>query len=317
MISIIRKIVLFALALCLTSGCFGCGLEKHQDMDNLHSEALSSQSIATQNGEYPTFEDTSAGTEGAKTPEDELALINQWREDYLLGTCQVLSGNVSVILFYINDFEGAWTDEEINRFTENEVKPGLAFLEQEAKKYGIALNLTVEESYSSIYYDDEVITSVQNTGFASADVLWQAAVQINYPSSGKMIDAFRSRYKTEEIVCFTIFNKGGTSYALNPKRGTTVHIDEHCIVFARELNTTQNGPAGSQAAVIAHEMLHLYGAEDFYADASRKSLARIHYPSDIMLSAAYDIDTNTIEPATAFYIGWTDTVPEVLKQKGW
>lgn len=260
---------------------------------------------------------TRDNTEAQEKTDGESVPVNDMREDYDLGTCKDLSGNVSVILFYIDDFESAWTDEEISRFTEYEVEPGLLFLEQEAKKYGIELDLTVKKSYSSIFYDDEVITSIANTGLASADVLWHAAVQSGYSSSTKMIEALRKKYKTEEIVCITVFNKGGTSYALNPKRGTDTKIDEHCIVFARELNTANNGPEGSQAAVVAHEMLHLYGAEDLYASTSRKSLARRYFPNDIMLSAAYDIGTNTVDAATAFYIGWTDTVPEVFWQNGW
>ena len=254
---------------------------------------------------------------GCNSDVEDPALIDQWRSDYNLGTCKNLSGNVSVILFYVDDFESAWTPEEITRFTQNEVEPGLLFLEQEAKKYGVELNLTIEKTYASIYYDDEVITSVKNTGLATADALWTAAVQINYSSSEAMIDAFRREYDTEEIVCFTIFNKDGTSYALNPKRDADIKIDEHCIVFARDLNSTQNGPAGKQASVIAHETLHLYGAEDFYTSSSRKILAQIYCPGDIMLSAAYDIDTNAIGSATAFYIGWTDTAPKIIKRSGW
>lgn len=315
--NILIKILFTVLLLGLISAFWGCDFGKRDKQDALDHETTSSWDDTTQDGTQPNFEDDSANQAEPEVSEEDLALINQWREDYNLGTCKILGGNVSVILFYVDDFESTWTNEEINRFAKNEVEPGLLFLEQEAKKYGIELNLTVERSYSAIYYDDEVITSVKNTGFASADVLWQSALQINYPSSTKMIDAFRSRYKTEEIVCFTIFNKDGTSYALNPKRDADVKIDEHCIVFARDLYSTQNGPAGSQAAVIAHEMLHLYGAEDFYASSSRKNLAKTYYPKDIMLSAAYDIDTNTVESATAFYIGWIDTVPDVLKQKGW
>ena len=291
-----KKLVIVILSVLLIFSFCGCHTEKQE-------ETSPKEEIAS--------------TEESAEPEKDLSLINQLREDYNFGTCKKLSGNVAVILFYMDDFESSWTDAETDRFTQNEVLPGLDFLEQEAKKHGIELNLTVKGSYSSIYYGDEVITSVGNTGFATADVLWEAAVQINYSSSAKMIEAFKSKYKTDEAVCFTIFNKGGTSYAINPKRDADMKVDEHCIVFARELNTVKNGPDGQQAAVVAHEMLHLYGAEDFYASAPRKSLAKKYYPSDIMLSAAYDIKTNTIEAATAFYIGWTDTVPSVIEEEGW
>lgn len=295
--SVSKKAVFPVLLLCFLLLFCGCGLCERWETG---------------------FPETSpVSTESTENTEEGSVAVDQWREDHGIGTCKTLEGDVAVVLFYINDFESEWTDEEISRFTAKEVQPGLRFLEQEAKLRGIELNLTVEECHSSIYYDDTVITSVENTGFASADVLWQAAVQINYPSSSKMIEALRKEYNTEEIVCITVFNKGGTSYALNPKKDADIKIDEHCIVFARELYSVQNGPDGSQSAVVAHEMLHLYGAEDFYAIPSRKSLAELYFPDDIMLSAAYDIGTNVIGDATAFYIGWTDTVPDVLRQSGW
>lgn len=162
-----------------------------------------------------------------------------------------------------------------------------------------------------------MIVSVRDTGLATIDVLTQAARGIGFADTEEMLDSFRKEYGTDEVVCFTIFHKNGTAYAINPKRGATPFVDEHCIVFVRDLNSSGNDPAGSQASIIAHEMLHLFGAEDFYASASRKQLARALYPSDIMLGANYDVRTNTLGKATAFYIGWTDEIPDILYDEGW
>jgi len=247
---------------------------------------------------------------------EELVGINKLRVDYNLGTCRNLSGNVSVILFFMDDFESGWTADEITNFTNNEVKPGLAFLEKEAKSYGVELDLSIKQSYSSVFYDDEVILSIKETGLATIDVLSQAAHGLNYSSDEEMIADFKSQYGTE-IVCFTIFNKNGTAYAINPTRGETMQIEEHCIIFAYDLNSNRNDPIGSQSSIIAHEMLHLFGAEDFYATTNRKNLAKKYYPADIMLGANYYIITNNIGNATAFYIGWTDEVPDVLYNENW
>lgn len=246
----------------------------------------------------------------------ELIGVNKLRVDYDLGTCRNLSGNVSVVLFYMDDFESNWTDDEITNFTNNEVKPGLEFLEKEAKAYGVDLNLNIKQSYSSLFYDDEVILSIKQTGLATVDVLHQAATRLNYSTDDEMIADFKSKYGTE-VICLTIFNKNGTAYAINPPRGETLEIVEHCILFAYDLNSNKNDPVGSQSSVVAHETLHLFGAEDFYATASRKTLARTHYPADIMLAANYYIITNNIGDATAFYVGWIDEVPEVLYNENW
>lgn len=314
---LLKRIFLIVFLLCVIFSLSGCYYEDDAESDTFNSEIASLNDDTQKDKKQTNDKKDSNSTEKSKQTEEALSGVNLLRKDYNFGTCKTLSGNISVILFYVDDFESKWTNEEIDLFTKNEVEPGLVFLEQEAKKYGVELNLTVQKSYSEIYYDDEVITSVANTGFASADVLWQAALQINYPSSQKMIQTFRNKYKTEEVICLTVFNKSGTAYAFNPTRDSNLNIDEHCIVFARDLNSTKNGPAGSQASVVAHEMLHLFGAEDYYASTSRKSLAKEHYPDDIMLSAAYDIKTNTIEDVTAFYVGWTNEPPKILYREGW
>lgn len=249
--------------------------------------------------------------------EQELAYAATWRPDYDYGTCRDLRGEVSVVLFYLDDFESSWTAEEIERFTKNEVLPGLAFLEKEAKKYGVDLTLTVRRTYSDIVYPDEVIVSVKQTGSATFNVLKKTASALRYSSDLKMIEAFRSEFGTDEVVCFTLFNKNGTAYAINPKRGSDTQAQEHCIVFAYDLGSDRHDPTGSQASIVAHEMLHLFGAEDFYATPSRKALATKQYPSDLMLGAHYDVRTNRIGDATAFYIGWTDKIPEILREEDW
>ena len=69
--------------------------------------------------------------------------------------------------------------------------------------------------------------------------------------------------------------------------------------------------------MIAHCVLYLYGAENFYKIASRKTLASLLYPDDIMLTVKYTIQDNAIGDATAFYIGWTHTPPDILYNANW
>lgn len=248
---------------------------------------------------------------------DDLSQINELREDYNLGTCKNLRGDVSVVLFFMDDFESKWTQKEADKFTEEEIIPGLNFLEKQAKKYGVKLNLSVVEVHQAIFYDDELITSVRDTGLATIDVLTQAAEEIGFASTEDMIEHFRSLHQTEEVVCFALFNKNGGSYAINPKKEAPFHVDEHCIVFAKDKNATEDYPAGAQASIVAQVVLHLFGAEDLSSVTSRAMLSLTYYRDDIMLEQKYSINDNTIEEATAFYIGWTNEVPEILHDERW
>lgn len=249
------------------------------------------------------------------TPE-QLNEINQLRPDFDLGTCRTLMGDISIVLFFMDDFQSNWTEKEIESFVLNDVEPGLKFLEEEAGRRGIGLNFCIKKVCSSLMYDGEVILSIKDTGLATTDVLYQAARSLHYSSDEEMLADYKKQYGTE-VVCYTIFNKNGTSYAINPPRGDTTKVEEHCIVFKYDLTSDRDDPIGAQASIISHELLHLYGAEDYYAPASRKRLAQKHWPSDIMLKVKYDIADNNLGNATAFYVGWTNRVPEAMQNDGW
>jgi len=264
----------------------------------------------------PPLSETESSAVSEQTESIDLTAINLLRPDYDLGTCRSLCGDVSVVLFWMDDFESEWFSDEIADYVENEVRPALDFLEQEAKKYGVELHFDIRDQFADLYYDDDVIVSTKETGLATIDVLDQAARRLGYADDAELLTALKAKYQTE-IVCLTVFDKNGTAYAINPTRGETREVEEHCILFTSDLYPTGNEPIGAQASIVAHEMLHLFGAEDYYATESRKAIARRYYPNDLMLGANYNILTNRIGDATAFYIGWTDEVPEVLGREDW
>ena len=247
---------------------------------------------------------------------DSLTGVDKLRVDYNYGACRQLKGDVSVVLFFMNDSESSWTEAEINKFTETEIKPGLDFLEKQAKIYNVDLNLTIKASYSSINYTNDVIVDINSAGECTIDVLRQAAIARGYTDDTELIEELKKEYGTE-VICYTVFNKEGTPYALNPPRDDDTKVEEHCIIFVRDIGAGWLYPQGAQSSMIAHVTLNLFGAENYYSTPERKALAKIHYPSDIMLAANYFILTNNIGDATAFYIGWTDNVPDILNNENW
>ena len=68
------------------------------------------------------------------------------------------------------------------------------------------------------------------------------------------------------------------------------------------------------AAGIAHELCHLFGAEDLYATfiqtAENEARARELFPDDIMLRVSYDISTQKIDKLTAWLVGLTDDMED-------
>ena len=245
--------------------------------------------------------------------------VNELRPDYDLGDCRELRGHISVILFFVDDHESHWTMNDIVHFTSEEIMPALEFLEEQFDYHSGPhdfLAFEIVETHSGKTYHGDVITSVRETGLCTVDVLHQMARTEGYPSDEAWMAAKQEQYGTE-IVCLTFFNKGGAGYALNPPRGEESNPTEHCIVFARDRDSTSTGYHGFQASLIAAEILYLYGGESLDATPEREALAESRYADDVMLHSYYSVWDHDIDDATAFYIGWIDEAPRALYLDGW
>ena len=88
---------------------------------------------------------------------------------------------------------------------------------------------------------------------------------------------------------------------------------EHCVLFS---DPEFGNAVSTHSCTVAHEILHLYGAFDYYEEP-RLTIANELYHFDIMLQNYYTIWLNQIGDYTAFSIGWTDVVPDVCSREGW
>ncbi len=294
------------------------GFSSATDENSTQSSAVNEvPSTPNKNESDPATQSTVESVTQELRPDERPTDVNKYRPDYNLGICKELSGTVAVSIIYVNDFESGRNEEETQRFTENEVKPGLDFLEAQAKNYGVELNFKITDIFVQVEYDYEVILNA-DTGFVTIDVLYHSAQELGYGSDTNLYNQIKGRENANGVIFLTVFNKNGRAYAINPKADQNLGIEEHCVLFARDLNSGSGYyPSGIQASIVAHEILHMYGAEDFYSSEKRKALAEQHYPNDIMLSAKYNLSRNVLGDATAFYIGWTDNIPDVIKSEDW
>lgn len=226
------------------------------------------------------------------------------RTNYRMGNNCDLKGDVDVKLFFVNDDESEWTDKEIERVTQNSIMPALEFLKDEAKSYGVQLNFSVQSFFEEQQYHGIINKNLRNGG-STKDVLIQAAKHLGYNSVLAMDGDLREKNGGREVIYLTLVNKDGISFARNQiARGNIGHI-EHCVIFAPFDDST-----------VAHEILHLFGAEDYY-DGERLDVARKLYPLDIMLLETHSLSLLKVGDATAFSIGWTNEQPEVCYIEEW
>ena len=242
---------------------------------------------------------------------NKITKINQLRPNFNKGTCNRLKGDISVFLFFIDDYESEWTYEKVWNFTENDVEPALEFLEKQAEQYGVKLNLIIRETFSYLYYSEEVEISPNDSGYVSTNVLNSFAKAFEYESDYDMANKMKAKYNNE-VLFLTFFNKDGNSYSLREK----YDVVEHGIVFAYDLGA-DTAADGAQASIVARRILYLYGGEFLSIPESRKKLANKYYSSDVMLTPKYDILQNNIGYATAFYVGWVNNPPNIFSDKNW
>ncbi|MBO5912377.1 MAG: hypothetical protein J6Q76_02790 [Clostridia bacterium] len=246
-----------------------------------------------------------------------LAEANKHRLDYDLGNLRSLEDDVAVVVYFLNDYNSNWENRSTQKFISDEIIPALNFLEQNAESYGIKLELEIVET-NVCWYNGKVLQKSEN-GVTTNNVFDSVAMEQGYQSDNDMYAQLNEKYG-REVIPIMVFNKNGTSYGVNPRRGSDIvdKIMEHAMVFTSDYYGNSNNARGSQAPVIATSILYLYGAENLDEPDKRKDLAiQGEFYDDIMFNTTYDIDDSRITDATAFYIGWIDKTPKVFLEDGW
>jgi hypothetical protein len=243
------------------------------------------------------------------------------RPSYNAGNCKRLAGKPFVMVIYLDDDVSNWTEEEVHVYNERLINPALDFLDDNAAKWGV--NLCMKTGYYASYGHPEEpvkydgVVENFNDGNTSDDILDQAALSLGYASKEDMHDHLVEFAQTEQIAYVVMLDKGGRSYSC-PRSGRNRSVTndyelEYAVVFSGFTDTSRD----SASDTIAHELLHLFGAEDYYYPDSRKALAEKYYPEDIMLCAMSDLEYFTLGEYTAYTLGWTDKVPQVCSMEGW
>ncbi len=244
--------------------------------------------------------------------EDIISDEEAFRPFYQQGICKDFNGDTLVVLLFMDDEESAWTKKEVEDFTSKNVMPALGFLKREASRWGVELRFQVE-SYSSattgytLSYPGALPTRV--TEDEKRDALTQASLDFGFDSEWTFYSYMQSQYPSQEIIFITIFNKRGRAYTMQYARKKSNRNVEYCVIFAQP----------KPAMVIAHEIPHLFGAEDLYAENSTEEtekIAKDKYPCDIM-HTYLSLEENCIDAYTAYAMGWIDEIPDVCYMDGW
>lgn len=246
-----------------------------------------------------------------------------YRAWYNLGNCGTLTRNPTLVVLFVDDAESAWNDTLIQHFQNVQIAKAVDWLEQQAAKHNVPLDIQTKfyhgtlDNGGKVYYPDAIAHKPSDADY---DLLETVVANMNEGTGDQFYAKLRRDNGGEDVIFLCMVNKDGLSYA----RG---HADpyssilEYAVVYARNTDVpatdTLHQKTHNRASVVAHEVLHLFGAEEMYDPEGRNEIAKQKYLKDVMLWTESFIVRNEITPFTAYCIGWTDTVPAICYDPNW
>ena len=246
-----------------------------------------------------------------------------YRAWYNLGNCGTLTRNPTLVVLFVDDAESAWNDTLIQHFQNVQIAKAVDWLEAQAAKYGAPLDIQTKfyhgtlDNGGRVYYPDTIAHQPSEDDY---DLLETVIANMNEGTGDQFHAKLRRDNGGEDVIFLCMVNKDGLSYA----RGHAdpyAQILEYAVVYARDTDVsatdTLHQKTHNRASVVAHEVLHLFGAEEMYDPEGRNEIAKQKYLKDVMLWTESFINRNEITPFTAYCIGWTDIVPDICYDPNW
>ena len=246
-------------------------------------------------------------------------IVDTTRKGYNNGSCYDMEKDLCYFIIHLDDKESRWNEKDKNDFIENKFLISLDYLSRKASEYSATLckeyrNYPADNN-TKVTYNGIVDTDVVTNG-SQADILNQIATSMGYSSPEEMDSTLKKEMNVKQIAYLLVLNKEGRSYKYSYVTNDAKQI-EFCVFFDDTIKSDGN----ICCSTIAHELLHLFGAEDFYDPygemPQREKLAQTLYPQDIMLSLVNDVNKAEIGEYTAYSIGWTDTLPKECDVPEW
>lgn len=221
-----------------------------------------------------------------------------------VGSARHMTGNVCVVYLFVGTEANQWSPAEIEA-TAQKLYDAEDWLKAQASKYGKKVDFK-NFSIRKQLIDHNIPTSP----FQPEAVSYPKSVlhRYGYTSNRDLYDILVHKTGCQQFLVLVFPYVSGRCYAsaVNrnmARRGSGKAMPECCMLYRISDDTGRELQVGR----IAHEMLHLFGAWDFYAlgpdDKARSEHAAELYPSSIMLKSHGDISERSIDELTAWLIG--------------
>ena len=224
------------------------------------------------------------------------------------GSAPSLDGKIYVQICYIS--ETGWTESELEEYSAL-ILEAEDWLVAQARDYGkeVSFQNGVYGIEKPLIYDN--IVSGNGVGDEPVNLISELMPKIGYKNGLEFVDWVNSNTDCTGCMVLLVANKPGRGYSMayNDAYDRTLYFLEGTMLY-----TSYSEGVPDCAAGIAHEMCHLFGADDLYATfiqtKENEDRARELFPDDIMLAVSYDINEKKIDRLTAWLVGLTDEMEE-------
>ena len=198
-----------------------------------------------------------------------------------MGGCEKMSGDVLVMFIFVDDGISSWTSEKITESMAS-YETQLDALESAAEGYGVTLEFKAKHTTAKV---DEILDRNDYKEWAD-DVFADAGLK----STAYFDDELREDFSVSQATAFVCFNKGGRAFAVSKN---IEDASEYGVLF-------------DDSSAFAHELCHIFGAADFYYPDSVVEAAEKYIADSVMK----DPSNVTLDPFSAYLVGWTDELSE-------
>ncbi len=209
-----------------------------------------------------------------------------------------LKGKVVLITFLVNDGESSW-DSESEEAAVKMLKAVSTKLMADSKLNKKQFQVAYAYCQVSLPY----IVNRSNSKTCIKDVLRL----FGYDSIHAYQKHYEDKFSRDDTAVTLLFNKDFRSYALSSEKSDfsdkpSINSDEYSIV-----SFDKNDSLDSERSFL-HELLHQFGAIDYYYPEYLKIKAQKIFPDSIMNGGS------TIDDLTRYIIGWDNELSESAKK---
>lgn len=210
------------------------------------------------------------------------AVPEELRDNFFLkqkenGCCKTLSGDVAIAVIMVDDSVSKWNNEAKAEL-QTELQTNSKAVIEDASAYEIDLSITFH------YYTACVTEDVGSND----EKQWQeeALESAGLPAMSQVHDYLIKQYSAKEAPVMFVLNKTGRATAS----------------YAKSESMTMYHKSGYDG--FEHELLHIFGAQDYYYPEEVDAWAGKRFSDSIMNSG------EEVDALTAYLIGWTDTLSD-------